>query len=243
MSAGSLVPATAGPVPVVRIDVMSPMRLAETYGVALQPPAGGEELFVGVARNSDKRTEEEDYWPLFSSTPRRRQNQIFTFVVEVPDETGNPIEHVPVEVRGQEISGVLPGDSTPVAVYGTRNARDGVIRTYKVLNLRTRSSLTVTIKERDRCFIATSVYGSVYAPQVISLRQWRNRRLLPHAWGRIVVQLYYWTSPPLAVLLSRYPALRIPARRVLDLLVAQLGECSLDPDWQRSHGLRAEDLD
>jgi len=76
----------------MKIEMVSPQRLAsEHYGVVLSSPKRGEDLFVGVTRNPDKRTEEEEYWPAFSSHPRRRQHQVFTFEVEVPDEEGNPL--------------------------------------------------------------------------------------------------------------------------------------------------------
>lgn len=205
------------PVRSMKIEMVSPQRLAsEQYGVVLALPARGEGLFVGVTRNPDKRTEEEEYWPPFSSSPRRRQHQIFTFEVEVPDEEGNPIEHVPVEVRGQEISGVLPSDGTPVAVYGSRDRHDGVVRTHKVINLRTRSSIRVTVKPKDWCFIATAVYGSVDAPQVVVLRRFRDRHLMPTFWGRWLVWAYYRWSPPLARWVAARPRRRRVARVVLD---------------------------
>jgi hypothetical protein len=208
----------------MRIEMLSPQRLAsERYGVLLPSPERSEELFVGVARNPDQRTEEEEYWPLFSTYPRRRQHQIFTFEVEVPDEEGNPIEHVPVEVRGQEISGVLPSDGTPVAVYGSRDRHDGVVRTHKVINLRTRSSIRVTVRPRDWCFIATAVYGSMDAPQVVALRRFRDRYLMPTSWGRWCVRMYYRCSPPLARWVAASSRRRRAAQVVLDRMVRLLG--------------------
>ena len=142
----------AGP---MRIEVVSPQRLAsERYGVLLPAPRRGEELFVGVVRNPNLRIEEKESWSFLSWIllalaripllyPHRRQFQVFTFEVEVTDYEGNPIEYVPVEVRGRQISGVLPGNGTPVAVYGSRDPRDRVVRTHKVINLRTRSSITI----------------------------------------------------------------------------------------------------
>lgn len=211
------------PVGPMKIEMISPQRLAsERYGVLLSAPERGEDLFVGVARNPDKRTEEEEYFPIFSSYPRRRQHQIFTFEVEVPDEEGNPIEHVPVEVRGQEISGVLPSDGTPVAVYGSRDRSDGVVRTYKVINLRTRSSIRVTVRPKDWCFVATAVYGSVDAPQVAMLRRFRDRYLMSNSLGQWCVRIYYCCSPPLAGWVAGSSRRRWAACAILDGLITVL---------------------
>lgn len=217
------VPAPASPpLPPPPVEMWPPQRIAaEHYGVTLDAPVGAEELFVGVARNPNQRSEEEEYWPLFSTTSRRRQHQIFTFVVEVPDSAGNPAQHVPVEVRGQSISGVLPTNGTPVAVYGVRDRRDGVVRTHKVLNVLTRSTLTVTTR-KDVCFIATAVYGSIDAPEVVLLRHFRDRQLMPVWWGRAWVHLYYAASPGLAHWIAADPARRRIMRAVLDNLVCRL---------------------
>lgn len=211
------------PVGPVKIEMLSPQQLAsERYGVSLSAPEQGEDLFVGIARNPDIRTEEEDYHPVFSADRRRRQRQIFTFEVEIPDQHGNPIEHVPVEVRGQEISGVLPSDGTPVAVYGSRNPRDRVVRTDKVVNLRTQSSISVTTRSREWCLVATAVYGSIDAPEVALLRRFRDRYLTPIPGGRWCVRVYYRWSPHLAGWVLASPRRLGLARGILDGLTTVL---------------------
>lgn len=61
-------------------------------------------------------------------------------------------------------------------------------------------------KEQERkkgCFIATAVYGSPYANEVITLREFRDNWLLNYKFGKMFVSMYYWISPPLAKKISR----------------------------------------
>ncbi len=41
------------------------------------------------------------------------------------------------------------------------------------------------------CFVATTVYGDSQAPQVRLLRQFRDRKLLMSATGRMFIKMYY----------------------------------------------------
>lgn len=195
-------------------------QAAQRYNVALSDPDRGEQLFVGVARQSKERTESHQHWTIFSQVPQQRQIQIYNFSVEITDDQGAILEHVPVEVRGERITGALPNEGSPVAVYGRRD-RTGLVQTYKVINLVTKSSLQVTPESRD-CLIATAAYGSSDAPQVVRFRRFRDEQLLPSPVGRLFVRFYYWWSPPVARRLARLPGPRRAVRALLDRLVAAL---------------------
>ncbi|MEG4233565.1 hypothetical protein QUA40_15825 [Microcoleus sp. Pol11C3] len=72
------------------------------------------------------------------------------------------------------------------------------------------------------CFIATAVYGSYDAPQVVSLRHFRDEKLMFYSMGRLFVSAYYQLSPPLAQWLKKHPLFAKAVRQILDKLVVYL---------------------
>lgn len=65
------------------------------------------------------------------------------------------------------------------------------------------------------CFIATAAYGSPLAPEVQTLRRFRDEFLMGNAPGRLFVALYYRLSPPVAATVAASPVLKALARGAL----------------------------
>lgn len=65
------------------------------------------------------------------------------------------------------------------------------------------------------CFIATAAYGSLVAPHVKILRDFRDRFLITNIVGKSFVNLYYKYSPPLADLIAAHDHLKMFVRLTL----------------------------
>jgi hypothetical protein len=77
------------------------------------------------------------------------------------------------------------------------------------------------------CFVATAVYGDYDSAEVRVLRAFRDRVLLPRAFGRACVRGYYRFGPGWAGRLQDRPLARRLVRRFLDGCVRGLRAAGL----------------
>ena len=76
--------------------------------------------------------------------------------------------------------------------------------------------------KKEGCYIATAVYGSYDAPEVLTLRRFRDKTLKKSLFGRLFIRLYYILSPPVAKKLKNTHRVNIFVRRILDKWVSRL---------------------
>ena len=75
--------------------------------------------------------------------------------------------------------------------------------------------------EHERCFIATAVYGNANAPQVQTLREFRDNILIKNSLGRVITDFYYGgAGEKTAAFIKKHLPFSIPTiQRGLDALV------------------------
>ena len=78
--------------------------------------------------------------------------------------------------------------------------------------------------KKEGCYIATAVYGSYDAPQVMTLRRFRDDTLKNSAFGRWFIRTYYRLSPPVAEKLKNAKLINSLVRSLLDKWVAKLNK-------------------
>jgi serine protease len=113
-----------------------------------------------------------------------------------------------------------PGDSDTL-VFQLTVTDDGALSSSDTVEVRVGSGVhTAAGSSSDNggggggggCFIATAAYGTASAPEVRFLRGFRDRYLLTHGVGRVLVAAYYKSSPPLAEFIRSRPTLRAMVR-------------------------------
>jgi hypothetical protein len=79
-----------------------------------------------------------------------------------------------------------------------------------------------SVTEKEGCFIATTVFGTSAAPEVVALRRYRDQVLKENISGRAAISTYYRVGPALAVWLKDKPYLISLVRRALTFFIKRL---------------------
>jgi len=86
----------------------------------------------------------------------------------------------------------------------------------------TNVSYTLQTKTNRSCFIATAAYGTTTAKELNVLRNFRDAELKSNLVGSRLVDLYYFTSPPIANIIARSKEMRAFVRKCLDPIINSL---------------------
>jgi len=77
-------------------------------------------------------------------------------------------------------------------------------------------------QKKGGCYIATAVYGSYDAPEVMTLRCFRDDTLAKNIFGRLFIRFYYWVSPIIAKKLNKKTGINRFVKVLLDKWVINL---------------------
>ena len=126
-----------------------------------------------------------------------------------------------ITVNGKEIAGTtftMPAENVTVAATFEKNSGPDDPDTPITPDTPDTPSTPTT----SGCYIATSVYGSYDAPEVWTLRRFRDNVLADSWYGRLFIKAYYATSPTLVRLFGENEAFQSFWRGKLDSLVDTL---------------------
>lgn len=72
------------------------------------------------------------------------------------------------------------------------------------------------------CYVATMAYGSYDAPEVLTLRQFRDQKLKKYKLGITFIKVYYWLSPKFVKVAKNWPLTNKIIKGILDRFVSYL---------------------
>ena len=81
------------------------------------------------------------------------------------------------------------------------------------------ASITVTVDDGSKCFVATATYEDPESNQVSVLRRWRDEHLGRCLLGNLFIRIYYRTSPFAARLIRSNRRLKLLSKRTLDMII------------------------
>ena len=112
--------------------------------------------------------------------------------------------------------------STPTYTATSTTSSNTSSSNMKRTTTSTTSSQQTQPAKKEGCYIATAVYGSYDAPEVMTLRRFRDETLRNSAFGRWFIRTYYRLSPPVAEKLKNAKRINAFVRSILDRWVERL---------------------
>lgn len=108
-----------------------------------------------------------------------------------------------------------------------RNNQSSITSYIYIQNLESqnKTSTRISSSKSEGCYIATAVYGSYNAKEVLVLRKFRDTFLNRYYIGRLFIKTYYAVSPSMANKLKNHERTNRLVRRLLDKFVLFLEDC------------------
>lgn len=154
-----------------------------------------------------------------------KDSQLIERIKSIPGrrwETNTMSWEIPFCENYQEFLESKFGD---IADVSCRNGRDicysKIIRA-KISLYRTASYDTGGNSSSEGCYIATAVYGSYEAPEVLILRKFRDTVLKRYLLGEVLISFYYFVSPSIAQMLKGKKRINYMIKMILDEFVRVL---------------------
>ena len=136
--------------------------------------------------------------------------------VDYPSESSKKTQTSPSSSITSNISSNTFSKSSP-----TPTSKTGMTQNSTSSSLNSKPQQTAPTK-KEGCYIATAVYGSYDAPQVVTLRKFRDETLSNTVFGRWFIRTYYRLSPPIAEKLKNANRINRFVRYILDRWVDKL---------------------
>lgn len=218
---------TVDVVPALEGKVATGGRLNAYAAIANRVPAGPTMLpaFVNAATNTvdltwtDTSTDETE----FRIERMLLSESRFSVTNTLLADTTFSAEPMPAEgayYRVMAINTTMPGitlRSEPSIIIGVNGALTSDLYTAPICT--PPPPLPSSGGGGSGCFIATAAYGTTMAPELGTLRSFRDNTLMGHTAGRAIVNFYYRNSPPLAAAISHSPAMKAVVRTALSPVV------------------------
>jgi hypothetical protein len=118
-------------------------------------------------------------------------------------------KHVQVLHKGDYFGNATIGDKLTIKGID----KGGLIYAKSIYNNTTNSWITKSPGHLN-CFIATAVYGSPYAKEIIYLRFFRDNYLIKKKGGELIIDIYYKISPFIAKLIEKNQFLKVVANHL-----------------------------
>ena len=90
------------------------------------------------------------------------------------------------------------------------------------LNVKTATGNIHIESKSSRCYVATATYDDAYHPNVVILRDFRDRYLRKSFWGKYFIYVYYSVGPYLAYFPSHSGLIKRLSKKMLDYIVLEI---------------------